>query len=346
MTGAAGSDDPMRRVLALLAGKWLTAAISAAATLGIPDALADRPKPLAELASELGCDPSALVRLLRMLVGEQLVRKNATGEYELLEAGRLLRHDALGRLARYVGSPLGWDPWSDLVHSVRTGESAFVKRHGRPLFDHLDRNPADAALYDAAIEAFAQRETVALADAYDFSRAKRILDVGGGRGGVLVELLTRQTHLSGILLERPSAVREAREAFARAGLSERCEAIVGDFFQQIPDGADLCVLKHVIHSWDDETAIALLARCGRAVGSTGRVLVVEGILMRDGRRSLTNMLDLEMLVLCGPGRERTKPELRRLFAQAGLALVESRELTETARLFVTQPRSTARGEHV
>ena len=139
MTGAAGSDDPMRRVLALLAGKWLTAAISAAATLGIPDALADRPKPLAELASELGCDPSALVRLLRMLVGEQLVRKNATGEYELLEAGRLLRHDALGRLARYVGSPLGWDPWSDLVHSVRTGESAFVKRHGRPLFDHLDR---------------------------------------------------------------------------------------------------------------------------------------------------------------------------------------------------------------
>ena len=163
---------------------------------------------------------------------------------------------------------------------------------------------------------------------------------------MLVELLTRQTHLSGILLERPSAVREAREAFARAGLSERCEAIVGDFFQQIPDGADLCVLKHVIHSWDDETAIALLARCGRAVGSTGRVLVVEGILMRDGRRSLTNMLDLEMLVLCGPGRERTKPELRRLFAQAGLALVESRELTETARLFVTQPRSTARGEHV
>ena len=338
MNENAGSSDPARRVLGLLAGKWLTAAISAAATLGIPDSLAECPKSLDRLAHELGCEASSLLRLLRVLVGEEILRENANREYELLEAGQLLRSEALGRLARYVGSPLGWDPWSLLPDAVRTGESAFVKRHGIPLFDYLDHHPADAALYNEAIAAFAHREAVGLADAYDFSRARRILDVGGGRGGLLLELLTRFPQLSGVLLERPAAAREARAAFEHAGLAARCEAQIGDFFDAVPGGADVCVLKHIVHSWDDEAAVGLLRRCRVAVGDTGRVLVVEGILVRDGRRSLTNMLDLEMLVLCGPGHERSKPELRRLFTRAGLRLVETRPLTETARLWVTEPR--------
>ncbi len=338
MNDGTGSSDPARRVLGLLAGKWLSAAVSAAATLGIPDSLAEGPKSLDRLARELGCEADALARLLRVLVGEELLRENANGEFELLEAGQLLRSEALGRLARYVGSPLGWDPWSMLADAVRTGESSFVKRHGTPLFEFLDRHPAEAALYNDAIAAFAHREVIALAAAYDFSRARRILDVGGGRGGLLLALLEGFPHLSGILLERPTAVLEAREAFEDAGLASRCEARVGDFFKSIPGDADVCVLKHIIHSWDDDTAVGLLRRCGSAVGETGRVLVIEGILVGDGRRSLTNMLDLEMLVLCGPGHERSKPELRRLFTRAGLRLVESQPLTETARLFVTEPR--------
>jgi hypothetical protein len=329
-------------VLELLAGKWLTAAISAAATLGIPEALAEGPKSCAELAQALGCEPSALARLLRVLAGEASVRGEPDGRFALLPAGRLLRQDALGRLARYVGSPLGWDPWSELVHAVRTGESAFEKRYGQPLFDHLDRHPAEAALYDAAIEAFAQREAVALASQFDFSGVRRVLDVGGGRGGLIVELLGRHPHLTGLLLERPTAVAEARKAFAAAGVAGRVEAVVGNFFEPLPEGADLCVLKHIVHSWDDDTVTALLERCQRAVGPNGRVLVIEGLLMRDGRRNLTNMLDLEMLVLCGPGRERSKPELRRLFGRAGLVLVESRPLTESAHLFVTRPREAAK----
>lgn len=338
MTDAAGSNDAARHVLSLLAGKWLTAAISAAATLGLPDALANGPKSLEALARELACDSTALARLLRVLAGEALVREQASGEFELLEAGHLLRREALGRLACYVGSPLGWDAWSDLAWSVRTGESAFTKRHGVPLFEFLDRNPAEATLYNEAIDAFAQREAVALAEVYDFGAARRVLDVGGGRGGLLMTLLARFPHLEGRLLERPAAVREAREAFARAGLAARCEAQVGDFFEAVPSGADHCIVKHIVHSWDDERAASILARCGQAVGPEGRVLVVEGILIRDGRRSLTNMLDLEMLVLCGPGHERTKPELRRLLAAADLELLDIRPLSETGRLFVTRPR--------
>lgn len=342
MNRGAGSSDPAGHVLSLLAGKWLAAAVCTAATLGLPDALAQGPRSLERLARELGCEPNALARLLRVLVGEELVRENDQREFELLEAGRWLCRDRLGRLARYVGSPIGWDPWSDLAQAVRTGESAFAKRYGAPLFEYLDRHPAEAALYDEAIEAFAEREAQALADTYDFADARRVLDVGGGRGGLLVTLLARHPHLEGLLLERPTVAREARQAFARAGLADRCKVVVGDFFESLPGGADHIVLKHIVHSWDDEPATALLARCGRAAGSNGRVLVVEGLLMRDGRRNLTNMLDLEMLVLCGPGHERSKPELRRLFAAAGLELLASHPLTETGRLFVTRPRASGR----
>lgn len=332
-------DDPDRQILSLLAGKWLAAAVCAAATLGLPDALANGPRSLDALARELGCDPAALARLLRVLAGERLVRQNEHREFELLPAGRSLCRDRLGRLARYVGSPIGWDPWSDLPHAVRTGESAFAKRYGAPLFEHLDRHAGEAAIYDAAIESFASREEAAIAEAYDFAAARRVLDVGGGRGGLLVALLERHPHLAGILLERPNAAREATHAFARAGLAERCEVVVDDFFESLPGGADHIVLKHIVHSWDDETATKLLARCGAAVGAEGRVLIVEGVLLRDGRRDLTSMLDLEMLVLCGPGRERTKPELRRLFSAAGLELLANHPLTETGHLFVTRPRS-------
>lgn len=339
MNDSPDAEAADRQVLSLLAGKWLAAAVCAAATLGVPDALVGGPRSLESLSRDLACDPAALGRLLRVLVGERLVRETAQGEFELLDAGRSLCRDRLGRLARYVGSSIGWDPWSDLAHAVRTGESAFAKRFGAPLFEYLDRHAAEAAVYDAAIESFASREEAAIAATYDFGAAKRVLDVGGGRGGLLVALLERHLHLAGILMERPNTARDAKLALARAGLSTRCEVVVGDFFESLPGGADHIVLKHIVHSWNDETATKLLARCAAAVGANGRVLIVEGVLLRDGRRDLTNMLDLEMLVLCGPGRERTKPELRRLFSGAGLELLSSHPLTETGRLFVTRPRT-------
>lgn len=333
-----GEEDSDRRVLSLLAGKWLTAAVCAAATLGVPDSLADGPKSLDRLSRDLGCDPASLSRLLRVLVGERLIRQTERLEFELLGAGRSLCRDRLGLLARYVGSTIGWDPWSDLPNAVRTGESAFTKRFGAPLFEYLDRHAQEAEIYDAAIESFAIREAAALIAAYDFRTAKNVLDVGGGRGGLLITLLERHPHLEGVLIERPNTARDATLALARAGLSERCKVVVGDFFEVLPGGADHIILKHIIHSWNDETATKLLARCGRAVGASGRVLVVEGVLLPGERRDMTSMLDLEMLMLCGPGRERSKPELRRLFSRAGLELLASHPLTETGRLFVTRPK--------
>ncbi len=338
MSDAAESPDSAEKLLHLLGGKWLAAAVSAAASLGIPDTLADGPMRLEALADRIVCHPDALRRLLRVLLGEDIVTLNSSEEYQLTEAGQLLRSGQLGDLARFVGSPFGWDPWSGLADSVRTGESAFQKHYGLPLFEYFDHHAEEAKLYHAAIDAFSSGEAIALATTYDFSQARRVIDVGGGRGRLLVEILSRWKHLSGILLERPIAVEEAQKAFANAGIESRCEARVGDFFDEIPHDADVCVLMHIIHSWDDATAIDLLRRCSAAVGEGGTLLIVEGVLTPGGQRDLTNLLDLEMLVLCGPGHERRKPELRRLLAAADLRLDEVLPLQGGIRLFVARPQ--------
>jgi C-methyltransferase len=335
---AAGSSDPAERLLVLLGGKWLAAAVSAAASLGLAEALADSPLTLEQLADQIDCKPDALRRLLRVLLGEELVTLNDQKQYALTEMGDLLRLDELGELAKFVGSPFGWDPWSSLADSVRTGEAAFEKHHGLPLFDYLDQHDEQAGLYHAAIDAFSKREARALADAFDFSQVRRIADLGGGRGALLIEVLSRWEHLQGVLLERPAAVQEARLAFAKAGIDDRCEARVGDFFAEVPEDVDVCVLMHIIHSWDDATAIDLLRRCSSAVGPDGTLLVVEGLLVPGGRRDLTNLLDLEMLVLCGPGHERRKPDMRRLFSAAGLRLTSVAPLAGGVRLLVARPQ--------
>ena len=338
MSEAAGSHDPAEKLLHLLGGKWLAAAVSAAASLGIADALADGPLGLEDLARRIECEPDALRRLLRVLLGEDIVTLDERNEYTSTEMGDLLRGDALGDLAKFVGAPFGWDPWSALADSVRTGEAAFQKHHGLPLFDYLDHHAEQARLYQAAIDAFSKGEARALAQTFDFGAATRVADIGGGRGGLLVEILSKWPHLTGVLLERPTAAEEARHTLARAGLQDRCDVRVGDFFEAVPDDADVCILMHIIHSWDDATAIELLRRCASAVGPKGAVLVIEGVLVPDGRRDLTNLLDLEMLVLCGPGHERRKPEMRRLISEAGLHLANVAPLSGGVRMFEARTR--------
>ncbi len=331
--------DPAEKLLQLLGGKWLAAAVSAAASLGIADALIKSPLTLEGLAEKISAEPDALRRLMRVLLGEDLIILNSESRFELTEMGDLLVSGELRELAIFVGSPFSWDPWSALADSVRTGESAFAKHHGNALFDYLDQHSDHAALYHQAIDEFSKREAEAVAKLYDFSTARRVADIGGGQGRLLVEVLSRWKHLTGVLFERPTATERAAVSFEKAGIADRCEVQIGDFLKELPDKVDVCVLMHIIHSWDDATAIDLLRRCASVVGAEGTILIIEGLLVPGARRDLTNLLDLEMLVLCGPGHERRKPEMRRLIAAADLRLESAVPLIGGARLLVTRPKA-------
>lgn len=330
--------DPASALMRRLGGKAVVQALATAAELGLAEAL-DEPRTVEELARSLSCDADALLRLLRVLVGEGALVEGPDSRYVLTPMGAQLRHDALGTLARFVGSPSQWTPWTALTHAVRTGETAFEHVHGRSLFAYLANHPGEEALYDAAVDAFTSAQAIALAEQDVLDDVESVVDVGGGRGTLLLELLRRRPKVRGVLFERASVLERARARFDAEALSRRCTFVEGDFFTAVPEGADAYVLKHVLHNWDDERAAAILRRCVLAMPPGGRIFVVESLRLPGNMRDGARLIDLEMLVLTGGGRERSKPEFRRLFAAAGLRLVESRPLVEGTWMMVAHART-------
>lgn len=328
-------DTNAARLMRLLAGKWVVQALTTAAELGLADHL-DCPRSVEDLAARTHCKPEPLLRLLRVLVGEGLMEVRADQRYELTALGAELKTGALRDLARFVGSPSQWVPWNALPHAIRTGQCAFEHSQGRDLFHYLADHPEEARLYDSAVDAFTLEQAQALSQHPILNDARTVVDVGGGRGTLLLELLKRRPNLRGILVDRPDVVQEAGKRFSEHGLGARCEMFGGDFFTELPQGADCYVVKHVVHNWSDADATRLLEACTRAMAPGAKVLVVEAILLPGNIKDMARYMDLEMLVLTGEGRERSKPEFRQLFARAGLNLINTQRLALGSWLLVGQ----------
>lgn len=340
MNGGGPSPTPedQQRLLELLAGKHRAQALSTAAALGLPDLLRAQPGASgAELAAALHCEASVLERLLRLLCGLGFAAEPEPDRFALTPLGATLCRDALGPLAEFAGAPEQWDPWSRLRQSLAAGAPPpFSATFGRGLYEFLAADAEAAARYDRAIDAFTRHEAACLEDELDLEQARRIVDVGGGRGTLLLALLRRWPHLHGVLFDLPHVVAAAGPRLA-AACEGRASTAAGDFFADLPAGADVYLLKHVLHNWDDARAVALLRRCGECMADGGLVVVIDAVLAPDNRADLARLLDLEMHVLTG-GRQRRKPEWRRLFADAGLRLEAPRPLTAASWLLSARRR--------
>lgn len=330
--GGAHGIDPL---IELLSGKVRAQAVCTAARIGLVEALVGGPRSAAELATALRLDAGALEGLLRFLVGLRLLDAPTPELYTLTPLGRRLGRDELGPLAAFLGAPDQWDPWSRLAEGLQGGPSPFERTFGVDLYTYLAQHPEAAKRYDAAIDVFTHKEAEALSLAYDFGAAKRVLDVGGGRGALLAALLARWPHLAGTLFDLPHVVDAARGELVRR-FGERVHTVGGNFREALPAGCDHVLIKYVLHNWPDELCVELLERARAAVAPGGRILVIEAVAAPDGRLDTAAHLDLEMRVLTG-GHERRKPELRRLFQAAGLTTVRLEPLTETAWLAVLRP---------
>ncbi len=312
--------DPRERLAQLTAGSASSQAIFAAAELGIADLIARGETSLAALAQATGSHPHALWRLMRYLVSIGLFDEKES-QYSLTPMGQLLQEGVDGsRRARLRMLGRFAPAWAQILYSVKTSESAFHKAYGKALFEHLEVNPEDAAIFDSAMTAVHGPETAAMIEAYDFSGIQCLADIGGGNGSVLIDVLKHYPALRGILFDRPHVVARARSQVDDAGLSGRCSVVGGDFFQGVREGADAYLLRHIIHDWYDPQAVRILNNCRRALPAHGRVLVVEMIVPEGNAPSLAKEFDLSMLVLVG-GQERTQAEYRALFEQAGLRMV-------------------------
>ncbi|RSN62429.1 MULTISPECIES: methyltransferase [Actinomadura] len=316
-------DDPLgEALLALTTGTWVSQAIGVAARLGVADALARGPRTAADAAASLDADPPALHRLLRALADVGLLKDDGDGRFALTPLGDLLRTEAPGSLrgwAEMLGSAFHRSAWSALETSVRTGEPAFPRAHGRGLYDHLRDRPSDRAVFGAAMVSVTGRFLAPAVAACDFAPASTVVDVGGGRGAVVAAVLDAHPGVRGVLFDMPQVI-----AAAPAGLAGRCRLVSGDFFRSVPEGGDTYLLCNVLLDWDDDRAARVLGNCRRAMNPGGRVLIGEAVPVgeadRSDRPTPAPWIDLEMLVMTDGGRQRTRPEYERLLDRAGLRL--------------------------
>jgi hypothetical protein len=313
--------QPAQQLVEMIVGSWVSRAIYVAAKLQIADLMADGPRFAEELAEATSVAPRPLYRLLRALAGVGIFARDADGRFRLNSLAEPLREggpESLRALAVMVGEEQD-RCWDDLLETVRTGETAFDRLYGRPVFDYLGEHPEQAKIFDAAMTGFSSRAMRAMLDAYDLSGVATLADVGGGLGTNLTAALGRYPAMRGLLFDQPQVVERARPRLEAAGLAGRCAVEGGDFFEAVPGGADAYLLGHIIHDWDDTRAGVILDNIRRAMPARAKLLLVEYVLPEGDGASFGKLLDLHMMVLL-EGCERTEAEYRQLFTAHGFRL--------------------------
>lgn len=298
--------------------------VYAAAELGLADLLSDGPRSCGELAADTQTHQPSLRRLLRALAALGIVVHLESDRFELTELGGPLRSDAADSVRSFVTMLCereSWQPWGELVSSVRSGEPAFDQVMGVSLFEYLGSHPVKAATFAAAMSQNTREVAPGVIAGYDFARFGTILDVGGGDGTLLAEILRSQPEVQGVLFDLPTGLGSAETVLGAAGVADRCRVVPGDFFVSVPDGADAYLMKSVLHDWDDDRAVAILHNCRQAMIPEARVLIVERVLPELATPDVAEVLMIDLYMLIAPGgRERTEVEYRDLLTQAGFAV--------------------------
>ncbi len=309
-------------LMQMINGKHVSRCVSLAADFGITNLLADGPVPIDELAERTGSHASALDRILRLLTRMGAYAEVQPGVYANTPLSELLGDDhplSVRDYARWMGTGLHWDIVRDLGFSVETGQPSILKDADTDdLWQILATHPAEQQVFQDAMTGMSKADGQAIAKAYDWTPFGRIVDVGGGEGmlGCLIAERAPDTHVT--VFDLPHVVEQTQQHVAEVGLPN-LDAQAGSFFEAVPEGADLIVMKHIIHDWDDARATAILETCRASLNDGGKVVLCEMVLT-DGPESIpAHVFDIEMLV--GPGgRERSRDQFAALFERAGFRL--------------------------
>ena len=329
--------SPSAALMQMITGFWISSAIYAAAKLELADHVGDDSTSVDELALRVDAHPGALYRLLRALAGVGVFTEVEPRRFALTPIGNCLKSGP-GSLRAFsiAGREIGWESWGRLLHSVRTGETAFGHLHEMGYFEYLKQNPEHARLFDEAMTGFVTMNGLAVAAAYDFTPFSTIVDVGGGHGVLIGSILKQNNHARAIIFDRPEVVAAAKEKLASAGVADRCECIGGDFFVSVPSGGDAYLLASVLHDWDDEKSLAILRNCRRAMSTKAKLLLVEMVIPQGDAPFFGKLLDLNMLVNFG-GRERTEEEYQNLLSAAGFRISQLVKTTTPSSLIEACP---------
>ena len=318
---AAGASPPPVAMLQMMTGYWVSQAVYVAAKLGIADLLIDGPVSCDNLATLTRTHAPSLRRALRALASVGVFSEVAPGQFALTPLAALLRSatpDSMRALAIMYAEEQ-YRAWGDMLHSVRTGQSAFEYRFEMGIFEYFAKNPEASAVFNEAMTGWTAQVAGAVVDSYDFSPFGTVVDVGGNQGTLLAAVLRSQPTARGILFDLPHVVAGTAGSLATTEVEKRCARVGGSFFEAVPTGGDAYILAQILHDWDDERCVVILKQCRDVMPAQGKLLVVELVLPEGDEPFFGKWLDLHMLVMAS-GRERTAAEYGKLFRAARFEL--------------------------
>jgi hypothetical protein len=286
----------------------------------------ERPATSDDLATATETNPRALTRVLRALAAFGIFRRDRHGRYHLTRRAWPLLSDVNGSIRHwvvFVGRHETWQSYQFALESVRTGECGFDLAHGESFYRYCQTHQELGNEFILGMSGWTDWQAQQIVRHYDFDRFKTVVDVGGGRGSLVIEILKRYEHVRGILYDLPESIEAARQRVEDAGHSDRCHLVAGSFLEQVPAEGDAYLLKHVLRDWDDQNVLRILKNCHEAMPAQATLLVVDATLdPRDNRDRLLKLIDLEQMSLL-TGILRTREEFNNLLGQAGFKLIRS-----------------------
>jgi hypothetical protein len=316
----AGELPPAMQMIQLVGGFQLAQALYVVAKLDIATQLDDGPRTVADLAAASGAQPEPLGRLIRTLAPVGLFRHLPNGTVETTPLGATLSANGAGsaRAATLYWMETHYLPFSELLHNVRTGETAATHYYGEPFFDWIVKDAEMVELMSGAMANVSAGLRAGMFEGYRLPAGAVVADIGGASGSVLVRLLRDEPDRRGIVFDVPEVVPDARRHLEQQGLTDRVDVVAGDFFESVPP-ADVYLLSFVLHDWDDDRCRRILASITAAAEPGARLVLAEGIVPDGDEPHPTKSIDLVMLAMQG-GKERTAGEFEQLLSSAGFAL--------------------------
>jgi ubiquinone/menaquinone biosynthesis C-methylase UbiE len=315
---------PQVAMLQIISGFWISRAVFVIAKLGIPDLLTTGAKTAEEIAAATETHAPSLFRVLRALVSVHVLQSDNENRFGNTPLSETLITDAAGSLRWFTISELGqehYPAWGNLMHSVRTGEIAFDNFYGADIWAYFKNHPEEAAVFNNSMSGMTAAVNQTLRSLYDFSKFNTVVDIGGGHGGLITEILQSNPSAKGILFDSPEVISGAKLRLTSAGIGDRCEAVAGDFFKAVPSGGDAYVLKWIIHDWNDEQATTILKNCRKQMGPDGRLIIVDCVVPETDEPHFSKFIDLNMLVMTG-GKERSATEFQQLLMASGFNVLQ------------------------
>ena len=311
--------SPEQVLMQMGSGHWAAMTISVAVRLGLFEGLEHGPASSARLSA--GYHAESVERLLRGCVALGALQEVEAGVFALTEMGELLvgSHPRSLRDAMVMMTDPGhWHSWYQLEHTVTTGQPAYQKALGvSNVFDYFASQPEEAERFNRSMASMTRAFVQQLKAAYDIGRFPLIADIGGGHGQFLGALLQGAPNSRGLLFDLETVVGGADQELTALGVGERVQKVAGSFFESIPSGPDLYLLKHVLHDWTDEQCAQILGHVAAAMKPGSTLLIAEMLLAEPPQVSPAAMMDLNMMVMTG-GRERTAAQYEKLLQAAGL----------------------------